>query len=98
MTYVPAPRESSYRVKGPLGALEYGVWIDAISLVSDSSELSELVDLPNSKSLQILVNESDCHAALANRGGDALYRAEPHIPTGKDTRYARFKEVRVAAM
>jgi len=33
--------------------------------------------------LQIFVDECDRHAALTDRGGNALDRAQPHIPTGE---------------
>ena len=47
--------------------------------------------------LQILVDESDRHAALTDRGGYALDRAQPRIPTGENTRDTRFEEVGIAA-
>lgn len=34
--------------------------------------------------LQVLVVESDCHAALADRRSDTFDRTEAHVPAGKD--------------
>ena len=46
--------------------------------------------------LQVLVDEGDRHAPLADRGGDALHRREPHVAAGEDARDARLEQVRVA--
>jgi len=43
--------------------------------------------------LQILVNEGDGHAALADRGRHALHRAVAHVPAGEDPRHAGLEEV-----
>src|SRR4028119_1600567 len=48
--------------------------------------------------LQMFVDESYRHATLADRGGDAFDRAQPHIPTGEYTGKTRFEEVRIAAV
>ena len=48
--------------------------------------------------LQILVDESDRHAALTDRGGDAFHRAQPHIAAGENPGGARFEEVGIAVM
>src|SRR5689334_2704413 len=48
--------------------------------------------------LQILVNESDRHTALPDRGGDAFDRAQPHIATREDTGDTRFEQIRIAAV
>ena len=34
--------------------------------------------------LQILVDESDCHAALTDCGRNAFHLAQPHIATGEN--------------
>ena len=46
--------------------------------------------------LEVLVHEGDRHAALADRGGDALDRAEAHVAAREDARDARLEQVRVA--
>jgi len=48
--------------------------------------------------LQILVDESDRHAALPDRGRNTFYQAQPHVPTRENTGNTRFKKVGVAAM
>src|SRR6476620_426435 len=48
--------------------------------------------------LQILVDESDRHAALPDRGSDTLYRAQPHIPARENPGDARFEKVGIAAV
>src|SRR5206468_4447876 len=48
--------------------------------------------------LQILVDEGDRHAALADRGSNAFDRAQPHVPTGEHTGDARFEKVGIAAV
>src|SRR2546423_14887486 len=48
--------------------------------------------------LQVLVDESDRHAALTDRGSNALYRAQPHIATGESAGSTRFEEERIAVM
>src|SRR5580765_7073057 len=47
--------------------------------------------------LQILVDESDCHASFTNSGSNAFDRAQPNIPAGKNTGHTRFEEVGIAA-
>ena len=47
--------------------------------------------------LQVFVDESDRHAALADRGGNAFDRAQPHIPAGENTGDTRFEEVGIEA-
>src|ERR1700728_1805894 len=44
----------------------------------------------------ILVDERDCHAALADARCDALHRSVTNVARRKDTGYARFKQVRIA--
>src|SRR5262249_36320222 len=44
----------------------------------------------------VLVHEGDRHAALADRRGNALHRAEPDVAAGEDAGDARLEEVRVA--
>src|SRR4029453_5714716 len=48
--------------------------------------------------LQILMDESDRHAALTDRGGDSFHRAQPHIATSEDPGGARFEEIGIAAV
>ena len=45
---------------------------------------------------QVLVDEGDRHAALADGGGDALDRAEADVAAGEDAGHARLEQVRVA--
>ena len=45
---------------------------------------------------QILVDEGDRHAAFADRGGNALDRARPHVAAREDAGDARFEQVRIA--
>ena len=45
---------------------------------------------------EVLMHEGDRHAALADGGGDALDRAEPHVAAGEDAGHARLEQVRVA--
>ena len=47
---------------------------------------------------QVLVDEGDRHAALADRGGDALDRAEAHVAAGEDARDAGLEQVGVARL
>src|SRR5437016_5421932 len=48
--------------------------------------------------LQILVDESDRHAALTDRGGNAFHRAQPHIATGENSGSTRFEQVGIAVV
>src|SRR4030095_7605892 len=48
--------------------------------------------------LQILVNESDRHAALTDGRSNAFDRAQPHISTGEHTGDTRFEQVWIAAV
>ena len=48
------------------------------------------------RDLQELVDEGDGHAALADRGGDALDRAEADVAAREDARNARLQQIRVA--
>ena len=43
--------------------------------------------------LQILVDERDRHAALADCGGDALHLAEANVTTREDARNAGLEEI-----
>src|SRR3954453_5164548 len=45
---------------------------------------------------QVLVHERDRHAALADRGRDALHGREPDVAAGEDAGHARLQEVGVA--
>ena len=47
--------------------------------------------------LQVLVDEGDRHAALADRRRDPLHRAVADVPAGEDPRDAGLEQVRVAA-
>ena len=49
-----------------------------------------------SRFAQVLVHEGDGHAALADRCGDTLDRAEAHVAAREDARHARLEQVRVA--
>ena len=46
--------------------------------------------------LEVLVDEGDAHAALANRRSHALDRGESHVTAAEDPGNARFEEVRIA--
>ena len=46
--------------------------------------------------LEVLMDEGDRHAALADGGGHALHGAEAHVAAREDARDARLQEVRVA--
>src|SRR5205809_4093294 len=48
--------------------------------------------------LQILVDESDRHAALADRGSNAFDRAQPHVSAREHTGDTRFEKVGIAAV
>ena len=50
----------------------------------------------SSRLAQVLVHEGDRHAALADRRGNALDRAEAHVAAREDARHARLEQVRVA--
>src|SRR4051812_21555313 len=45
---------------------------------------------------QVLGSERDCHASLADGGGDALDRAGPDVPGGEDAFNAGLEQIRVA--
>src|SRR5215208_2934618 len=45
---------------------------------------------------EVLVDERDRHAALADGRRDAFHRAEPHVAAREDPRYARLEQVRIA--
>ena len=47
---------------------------------------------------QVLVHEGDRHAALADRRGDALDRAEAHVAAGEDAGHARLQQVGIAVV
>src|SRR5581483_104266 len=51
---------------------------------------------PAVRLLQVLVHESDRHAALADRGGDPLDRAVADVAAGEDAGAARLEQLRVA--
>src|SRR3954454_938702 len=46
--------------------------------------------------LEVLVHEGDGHAALADRGGDALDRSVADVAAGEDAGHARLEQVRIA--
>ena len=48
--------------------------------------------------LQVLLDKRNRHTALANRRCNSLDRAQPDVAAREYARYARFEEVRVAAL